>query len=119
MTALHDRVETELAKLGFRKEHRRFQTHLTIGRVRGGGPGIAELGAGWAAREFAAGRMAVEKLTVFASTLTSAGPIYEVLGTAHGQPGIGQQPGQPGDQGRLGRAGSGTAPMPAEGELRP
>ena len=83
MAALHDRVETELAKLGFRKEHRRFQTHLTIGRVRGGGPGIAELGARLQQHaEFAAGRMAVEKLTVFASTLTPAGPLYEVLGTA-------------------------------------
>ena len=33
-----------MAELGYREEHRRFQTHLTIGRVRGGGPGIAELG---------------------------------------------------------------------------
>ncbi len=83
MAALHERVEAELAKLGYRKEHRRFQTHLTIGRVRGGGPGIDELGARLQQHaDFPAGRMAVEKLTVFASTLTPAGPIYEVLGTA-------------------------------------
>ena len=44
MVMLHDRVEAELAKLGYREEHRRFQPHLTIGRVRGTGPGIAELG---------------------------------------------------------------------------
>jgi 2'-5' RNA ligase len=83
MVLLHDRVETELAKLGHRKEHRRFQTHLTIGRVRGGGPGIAELGGRLQQHaDFPAGRMTVDKLTVFASTLTATGPIYEVLGTA-------------------------------------
>ena len=30
------------------------------------------------------GRMTVQKVTIFCSTLTSAGPIYEVLGTAPG-----------------------------------
>ena len=98
-SSLHDRVEDALAELGYRKEHRRFQVHLTIGRVRGGGPekGTVQF-AGTARRvlrqmdlspfllqqhaDFAAGRMSVEKLTVFASTLTPAGPIYEVLGTA-------------------------------------
>ena len=83
MVVLHDRVEAELAKLGFRKEHRRFQTHLTIGRVRGGGPGIAQLGERLQQHaDFPAGRMTVDKLTVFASTLTPAGSIYDVLGTA-------------------------------------
>jgi 2'-5' RNA ligase len=83
MAVLHERIEAELAKLGFRKEHRRFQTHLTIGRVRGGGPGIADLGARLQQQaDFPAGRMTVDKVTVFASTLTPAGPIYEVLGTA-------------------------------------
>ena len=38
MVVLHDRVEAALAKLGYREEHRRFQPHLTIGRVRGAGP---------------------------------------------------------------------------------
>ena len=83
MVVLHDRVEAALAELGYREEHRRFQTHLTIGRVRGGGPGIAELGALLQQHaDFPAGRMTVGKVTVFASTLTPNGPIYEVLGTA-------------------------------------
>jgi RNA 2',3'-cyclic 3'-phosphodiesterase len=83
MIALHDRVEDALAELGYRKEHRRFQTHLTIGRVRGGGPGIAELGMllGQQA-DVLIGRMNVSRVTVFCSTLTSAGPIYDVIGTA-------------------------------------
>jgi RNA 2',3'-cyclic 3'-phosphodiesterase len=83
MIALHGRVEDELAELGYREEHRRFQAHLTIGRVRGTGPGIAELGDRLRQHaDFLAGRMTVSKVTVFASTLTPDGPIYDVLGTA-------------------------------------
>ena len=44
MIALHDAVEAALGKLGFRKEHRRFEPHLTLGRVRTGGPAVTELG---------------------------------------------------------------------------
>jgi RNA 2',3'-cyclic 3'-phosphodiesterase len=83
MVVLHDRVEAELAELGYREEHRRFQTHLTIGRVRGVGIGIAELGKQLQEQaDFLAGRMTVDKVTLFSSTLTANGPIYEVLGTS-------------------------------------
>ena len=82
MVLLHDRVEAALAELGYREEHRRFQVHLTIGRVRGG-MGIAELGSRLEQQaDFPAGRMTVEKVTVFSSNLTPAGPIYEVIGSA-------------------------------------
>ena len=83
MVVLHDRVEAALADLGYREEHRRFQTHLTIGRVRGAGPGITELGGLLQQQaDVSVGSMDVQKLTVFSSTLTATGPIYEVLGTA-------------------------------------
>lgn len=83
MVVLHDRVEAALAKLGYREEHRRFQTHLTIGRVRGTGPCIAELGQLVLQHaDFVAGTMTVQKVTVFSSELTSEGPIYEVVGSA-------------------------------------
>ena len=83
MIDLHDRIEAALAKLGYRKEHRRFQPHLTIGRVRGAGPGIAELGKRLQQHaETPIGRMTVQKATVFCSTLTADGPMYEALGTA-------------------------------------
>ena len=82
MVVLHARVEAALAKLGYREEHRRFQPHLTIGRVRGAGAGIAELGQLLQQQaDFAAGRMTVGKVTLFASTLTADGPVYDVLGT--------------------------------------
>ena len=65
MVTLHDRVEDPLAELGYREEHRQFQPHLTIGRVRGGGPGIAELGKLIQQHaQFAAGRMTVQSSRV-------------------------------------------------------
>jgi RNA 2',3'-cyclic 3'-phosphodiesterase len=83
MIALHDGVEAALAELGYRREHRQFQTHLTIGRVRGVGPGIAELGKLLQQHaEFPAGRMTVSKIAVFSSELTPDGPIYETVSTA-------------------------------------
>jgi 2'-5' RNA ligase len=83
MVVLHDRIEAALAELGYREEHRRFQTHLTIGRVRGAGPGIAELGTLLLQHADAPiGSMSVQKVTVFSSTLNRDGPVYEVLGTA-------------------------------------
>jgi RNA 2',3'-cyclic 3'-phosphodiesterase len=83
MVLLHDAIEAALAKLGYREEHRRFQTHLTIGRVRGDGEGIVELGKLLQQHTDALiGRVNIQKVTVFCSTLTPEGPIYEVLGTA-------------------------------------
>ena len=83
MVALHDRVEAALVTLGFRKEHRRFRPHLTIGRVRRGGPGVAELGLlVEQLADFDAGRLSVRQATVFSSQLTPHGPIHEALGRA-------------------------------------
>ena len=83
MVALHDHVEAALATLGFRKEHRRFRPHLTIGRVRRGGPGVAELGQLIRQHaDFDAGRLNVRQATVFSSQLTPHGPIYDSLGRA-------------------------------------
>lgn len=81
MVVLHDHVEAALAELDFREEHRRFQPHMTLGRVRGAGPGILELGARLQQQaDFAAGRMTVGMVAVFSSQLTSEGPIYDVVG---------------------------------------
>jgi RNA 2',3'-cyclic 3'-phosphodiesterase len=83
MVVLHDRIEAALAELGYREEHRRFQTHLTIGRVRGSGPAIAELGTLLQQRADAlVGSMTVVEAAIFSSVLTSAGPVYELLSTA-------------------------------------
>ena len=80
---LHAALESALKPIGFPKEHRRFAAHLTIGRVRGPGPGLAELGlliqqhAG-----FTAGQFRVAEVVVCSSQLTPQGPIYETMSRA-------------------------------------
>jgi len=83
MITLHDQIEAALAPLGYREEHRQFQPHLTIGRVRGIGEGVAKLGS--LLQQYAdapLGVIDVQKATIFISTLTPDGPIYEVVGSA-------------------------------------
>lgn len=80
---LNQRIEPPLEKLGFRREARRYEPHLTIGRVRRGGPGVAELGQ--LIREQAeaeVGRAAVAEVIVFSSQLDRSGPTYEALARA-------------------------------------
>ncbi|MEE9603009.1 MAG: RNA 2',3'-cyclic phosphodiesterase [Thermoguttaceae bacterium] len=83
MIDLQGRIDKQLGKLSFRPDRRRFHPHLTIGRVRRGGPGLAELAKMLAAEaDFAAGTIKVNKVLVFSSQLQRDGPIYEVLATA-------------------------------------
>jgi RNA 2',3'-cyclic 3'-phosphodiesterase len=84
MGDLHRQIEKTLAALGFRKEHRLFKPHLTIGRVRhGGGRALSSLGdLLWRHAEFPAGRQNVGEVVVFSSDLRREGPVYEALGRA-------------------------------------
>ena len=78
MIELNRRIEPALEKLGFRREARRFQPHLTIGRVRRGGPAVAELGKliGEQA-DVELGLTRVPEVIVFSSQLDRSGPTYE------------------------------------------
>jgi 2'-5' RNA ligase len=80
MVAVAKLLEKKLQKLGFRREERRFQPHLTIGRLRRGartGEEFCELLEQYADVEV--GRFLVDEITVFSSTLTPSGPIYDPL----------------------------------------
>ena len=80
---LAERIESALAKIGYRREARRFTAHLTIGRIRRGGPGVTEIGE--LIRKYAdfdIGQATVDQAIVFSSELTRSGPIYEVLSRA-------------------------------------
>ena len=80
---LQTAVERALAKRGFPKEGRAFHAHLTIGRVRQGGPTMAELGQMLQDQSgFAAGVSTVRELVVFASYLSRTGSTYEPLARA-------------------------------------
>jgi len=81
MGQLHASLEEELSALGFRKEHRRFQPHLTLGRVRRPGPALRRLSDMlWQHRDYKAGTLEVAEVVVFSSRLERTGPIYEALG---------------------------------------
>ena len=80
MIELHDAIEFELAKLGYRSENRRFLPHLTIGRVRQSPEGIDELGDLIDRHaEYDAGVSLVEEVVVYSSQLSREGPTYDPL----------------------------------------
>lgn len=80
---LHAAIDDSLAELGFPKERRRFQPHMTIGRVRGGGPSQLRLGEAIARHaDFSVGRVVADEVRVFGSQLSRGGPTYEVLARA-------------------------------------
>lgn len=73
-----DLIDEIYAKLNLKKD-KRLSAHLTIARVKSTKnkellkQKIAEL------KDFTAGRMNIEKITLFESTLTAKGPVYSVL----------------------------------------
>jgi 2'-5' RNA ligase len=83
MIALHGALEKVLKKLGFRQDHRRFTPHLTLGRVRSGGPAVAALGELLRQQaDFSAGCCQAREVVVFSSQLTPEGPVYDALARA-------------------------------------
>ncbi len=83
MADLVEHVEKALRPFGFRRESRRYRTHLTIGRVRSNarlGPDFPRVLGELA--DFQAGQMPVEELVIFSSNLQRGGPIYEAMGRA-------------------------------------
>jgi 2'-5' RNA ligase len=72
-------LEEKIAKLGIPKEERAFSSHITIGRKRSA-KNLKELSE--SLKKASEGKFdlpvfAVDKITLFKSTLTSQGPIYE------------------------------------------
>lgn len=80
MIELHDAIEHELAKLGYRAENRRFRPHLTIGRVRQSPTGIDELAELLRQNaDFSSGLSTVYEVVVFCSQLSARGPTHDPL----------------------------------------
>jgi 2'-5' RNA ligase len=77
---LFEALELRLSDLGYREEGRRFQPHLTLGRVRNSSSGSRELARLLRENaEFNAGPMYVDEAVLFSSEPGPAGPKYEVL----------------------------------------
>lgn len=74
------KIEEFLSVIGISKENREFSSHITIGRTRSGKNRreLAELLDSLALKPLEE-QFLVSKITLFKSTLTPAGPIYEVI----------------------------------------
>jgi 2'-5' RNA ligase len=80
MARLHDAIDRCTHKLRFPREGRKFQSHLTVGRVRGGRD-LGRLSAMLRERsEREVGSMRVTEVTLFSSQLGPAGAVYTSLG---------------------------------------
>jgi 2'-5' RNA ligase len=84
LSALNDAIEERLKEaLGFPKERRRFQPHLTIGRVNSFNAAQDLLGEMIAQQaEFDASLAEIDEVLTFASFLDRTGPTYNVMGRA-------------------------------------
>ncbi|MCX5702566.1 MAG: RNA 2',3'-cyclic phosphodiesterase [Candidatus Omnitrophica bacterium] len=75
-------LEEKIAKLGIPAEDRPFSSHITIGRVKSGlnREGLVKK-LNESVNHFAKANLEfqVEKITLFKSTLTPKGPVYEIL----------------------------------------
>ena len=77
---LQRHVEEALSKLGYPRENREFHPHLTIGRVRSGGPAVEILGQlVQKAESFQVGTVHTDEVVIYGSFLQRGGPRYEVL----------------------------------------
>jgi RNA 2',3'-cyclic 3'-phosphodiesterase len=81
LARLQASVEVSVALLGFPREERPFHPHLTLGRFRvpAKDPPLAESLARQS--QFDGGRFTVDRVILFSSTLTPAGPIYRAAHT--------------------------------------
>lgn len=79
LEALAGRLNERLAEIGVEPERRRFQAHLTLGRLKGESSlaALADAVSAFADTEF--GRMRVEEIVFMMSELRPRGPIYTPL----------------------------------------
>jgi len=73
MVELFSTIENKASNLGFEKEMRKFHPHITFARVKKGKYRLPEN------IDFSFDSFPVHEVTLFKSTLTPKGPIYEVL----------------------------------------
>jgi len=81
LTTLVKTLEHDLGKIGFRKDRKSFHPHLTIGRIRTP-KNIDRLSKTISDYPLPSGmKQTVRTVTLYQSTLTPTGPIYEPLET--------------------------------------
>ena len=82
LVALRDGIESELSKVGFRRDGRRFSPHITVARIRDRVSRSDRRAVVRAAQSVGYARAAfrVGAVRLFQSTLTPEGAVYRVLG---------------------------------------
>jgi len=79
-------IEDKIARIGIPKEKRPFSCHITLGRAKtpkGKEKLIEQISLAEKNLPTPIPRIQVDKITLFKSTLTSKGPIYEILHEAN------------------------------------
>jgi len=66
-------IENKVAAIGFKKEDRKFHPHITFARVKKGKYSLPE------GIDFSFDPFPVNEISLFKSTLTPNGPIYEII----------------------------------------
>lgn len=80
LVAIHDALEVPMQELGYRREERRYQPHITLGRVKGDRPSNALPAELEKRADWNAGTQDVRELLIMGSELTRDGPLYTILG---------------------------------------
>jgi len=81
ISKLYRAIRDRLDEIGVYTDRKKFRPHITLGRVRAGGPEqdrLAELIKQNA--DFEASPMIIDEIIVFSSNLERSGPIYDVMG---------------------------------------
>jgi len=77
LTALHRKLETLIRALGVQTDGRRYNPHMTIGRIRGRNQPLTELLEKHA--DATAGESLVTEAVVFSSSMEKSGPVYAIM----------------------------------------
>ena len=78
--SLQRAVDRALKPLGYPKERRPFHAHLTLGRIRRGGPESRTLSDRLREQQaFLAGHSQIKEVVVYASYLDRSGPSYQAM----------------------------------------
>jgi 2'-5' RNA ligase len=70
---LYSSIENKIIPLGFKEENRGFTPHITFGRIKKGKYSLPEN------LDLSFDSFQVNEITLFKSTLTPKGPIYEIV----------------------------------------
>lgn len=79
IVTVFEKLDVKLSRLGFKQEHRKFQPHLTIGRVRTGQNKNQLVEELLRLKDEVFGEVKVDRIMLKKSILTPKGPIYSIL----------------------------------------